>query len=66
MKIMSCINQEENKIQNCGVYCQQKIKKLIEEVWQEFRNWSLGQPTLFCLKGMRNRGVKPRFSSTQR
>ena len=32
MKIMRCINQEENKIQNCGVYCQQKLKTLIEEV----------------------------------
>ena len=33
MKIMSSINQEENKIQNCGVYCQQEVKPLIEEVW---------------------------------
>ena len=33
MKIMSCINQEENKIQNCGIYYQQEIKTLIEEVW---------------------------------
>ena len=39
MKIMSCINQEENKIQNCGVYCQQEIKPLIEEVWVGVQKW---------------------------
>ena len=33
MEIMRCINQEENKKQNCRVYCQQEIKTLIEEVW---------------------------------